>query len=209
MGFLRGKRIQQILRENIGDAHFSDMAKSLRVIATDLDTLERISFDSGEVAPVIHASMAMPGVVVPVQLNGRTFVDGGVADPIPVDVLIEMGVEQIIAVNTIPNPEEMRYALQIEREMAPKGVRKKRRIRDFLNRYMNYFAGGNVLDIWVKSMHGAETRVAEGACKQADVVLRPVACGAKWHDFGNALKYIELGRQVAEEKIDEIRALAR
>ena len=37
----------------------------------------------------VQASMAMPGIVVPVQMNGRVYVDGGVADPLPVDVLIE------------------------------------------------------------------------------------------------------------------------
>ncbi|NKB25934.1 MAG: hypothetical protein GKR87_16500 [Kiritimatiellae bacterium] len=61
--------------------------------------------------------------------------------------------------------------------------------------------------IMLKSMHGAQTRVAEALCKEADVVLRPVSCDGKWHDFGHPQKYMRIGRQAAEEKIDEIKTL--
>jgi len=205
-GFIRGRRSQHIMRQAIGDAHFSDMKRQLRIVATDLDTLERVVFDSGEVAPVVHASMAMPGIVVPVKLNGGTLVDGGVADPMPVDVLLEMGVEKIIAVNTIPNPEEMKSRAVLYQET---GKNAKRSPFTWLNRRVNVFAGGNLVDIVAKSMHGAETRAAESSCKQADVVLRPVECEGRWHDFANAVKYVELGRHVAQEQIEELVALAQ
>ena len=68
--------------------------------------------------------MAMPGIVVPVKLNGATLVDGGVADPLPVDVLMEMGIERIIAVNTIPNPEELKNCaiIRSETKHRPKAI---------------------------------------------------------------------------------------
>jgi len=205
-GFIRGTRSKHIVRQAIGDAHFSDMKRQLRIVATDLNTLEKVVFDSGEVAPIVQASMAMPGIVVPVKLNGGTLVDGGVSDPMPVDVLMRMGVEKIIAVNTIPNPEDMKSCAVLYRET---GKNNKRSPLTWLNRRVNVFAGGNFVDIVAKSMHGAETRVAEGACKQADVVLRPVVCEGRWHDFANAVKYVELGRRVAQENIDELIALAQ
>jgi NTE family protein len=43
--------------------------------------------DSGELLPALQASMALPGVFPPVKLNGRELVDGGVADPLPYDLL--------------------------------------------------------------------------------------------------------------------------
>jgi NTE family protein len=148
--------------------------------------------------------MAMPGVVVPIELDGRTLVDGGVVDPLPTDVLVEMGVERIIAVNTIPNPEELRVCRTIEAEAEAARARRRRRGS---RSHLNYFAHGNVLDVWSRSMHGAETRVAEGSCRQADVVIRPVSCDGKWHDFGRPRKYIALGRAAAEEKLEEVLAL--
>ena len=205
-GFIRGEQAKRILGDAIGDAHFSDMRRHLRVIATDIETLERVVFDSGEVVPRVHASMAMPGIVVPVQLNGSTLVDGGVSDPIPVDVLMEIGVERIIAVNTIPNPEEMKSCILMDQEAGSKRARKG---PGFFNRYLNYFAQGNVLDVFARSMHGAETRVAESACQQADIVLRPISCDGRWHDFASFDKYIALGRMVAMEQIDAIKELVK
>ncbi|MCE9614295.1 MAG: cyclic nucleotide-binding domain-containing protein [Lentisphaerae bacterium] len=206
-GFIGGMRAPEIVREAIGEAHFYDMQKQLRVVATDLDTLERVVFDSGEVAPVVHASMAMPGIVVPVRLNGRTLVDGGVAEPIPVNVLMEMGVERILAVNTIPNPAELKQCLLLRGEEP--AVPPRRGTGRAFSRYLNYFGRGNILDIWSKSMLGAESRVAEIACRQADVVLRPVLCDGRWHDFGRPDKYIAVGRHAAEQQIEDIRRLVK
>jgi NTE family protein len=205
-GFMRGRKIRRLLQKSIGDAHFSDMQRQLRVVATDLDTLERIVYDSGEVSLCVQASMAMPGVFVPVQHGERTVIDGGIADPLPVDVLMQMGVERIIAVNAVPNPEVMRSRVEMSREVAAL-PRAHARAMKTVGHYVNYFAPGNILDILMKGIHGAQTRTAEGACKQADVVLRPVAQAGKWHDFSNAEAYINVGRQVAEEQLDEIKAL--
>jgi len=119
---------------------------------------------------------------------------------------MEMGVERIIAVNTIPNPAEMKEQVQIVREMA-KAPREHHKLFPTFKHYLNYFEEGNVLDIWMRSMHGMQTRVAEVSCQQADIVLRPVSPGSKWHDFANASKYLKLGRKAAEAQIEEIKEL--
>lgn len=205
-GFIKGVKARRLLERTIGDAHFCDLALQLKVVLTDLETLERVVCDHGQISPRVQASMAMPGIVLPVVLEDRIYVDGGVADPLPVDVLIEMGVERIIAVNTIPNPEEMAYHAQLGRELAAL-PRKQQKLFPSIKHHLNYFEEGNILDIWMRSMHGIQTRVAEGACRQADVVLRPVAPGAKWHDFPNASHYLELGRAAAETQLDALREL--
>ncbi len=92
-GFMRGEAVRRRLNDAIGKVHFSDLTRKLKVITTDLDTLERVIFDSGEAAQTVQASMAMPGVIVPVSLNGRTHIDGSIAEPIPVQTLKELNVE--------------------------------------------------------------------------------------------------------------------
>lgn len=206
-GFLKPDRVIRRLKRSIGDARFSDLQRPLRVVATYLDTLERAVFSSGEVARAVSASIAIPGICVPVTLDGDTFIDGGIADPLPVDVLREMGIERVIAVNTIPTPERLRYCTDIEKET--NGNREKKfRLPDFLNRHLNYFANGNVLDIMLRSIHGAQTRVAESSSREADVVLRPHACDVQWHDFTHPRKYIALGREAACEQLSELKILA-
>ena len=207
-GFIHGNRFKRLLEETLGDAHFSDMSLQLRVVATDLETLERVVYDSGQVSPVVKASMAMPGVVTPVSLDGRTFVDGGASEPLPVDVLIEMGVEKIIAVNTIANELEMKDCVLSGKGRKEKKSSAGRNFLPSLRHYLNYFESGNILDVVSRSMHAIQTRVAEGACKQADVVIRAVACDGTWYDYGNPRKYMKLGRCAAEEQLPDLKALA-
>jgi NTE family protein len=206
-GFLRTQRTIGRLRKSIGEAHFSELVRPLRVIATQLNTLERVVFSTGEVARAVQASIAIPGVCVPVTLDGETYIDGGIADPLPVDVLAEMGIERIIGVNVIPTPERIRYWLDAQRELNGREAQPSAR-GHFFHRHLNYAAPGNILDTMMRAINGAQTRVAEASAREADVVLRPLAGDAVWHDFTRPQKYIALGRSVAEAQLTELKALA-
>jgi NTE family protein len=207
-GFIRGEAVIGRLRKTIGDAHFSDLARPLRIVATNLNTLDRVVFCSGEVTKAVHASAAIPGVCVPVEMDGETYIDGGVAEPLPVDVLAEMGVDKIIAVNALPPSAFLRCCREKEKEQA-EILRKTPGALNLVNRQVNYFANGNILDILMSAVHGAQIRVAEQAGRKASIVLRPCAIDSQWHDFNHPGKYIELGRQVALQHLDELKALVR
>jgi NTE family protein len=206
-GFLRGEKVKRRLKKSIGDVHFSELERPLRIVATDLNTLERTVFSSGEVASAVHASSAIPGACVPVKINGELYIDGGIADPLPVDVLEEMGIERIIAVNTIPTAAYLRCRQELEQEQAALRGKKPNKLKTLLNEYLNYFAPGNILDTILRSFHGAQMRVAEQACLHADVVLRPLSFDGRWHDFRRPGKYIAIGRRETEEHLEEIKAL--
>jgi predicted acylesterase/phospholipase RssA len=206
-GFLRGEKVKRRLKRSIGDVHFSELARPLRIVATNLFTLERAVFSSGEVAEAVHASSAVPGACAPVNLNGESYIDGGICDPLPVGVLEEMGIERIIAINTIPTPAYLRCSKEMEQEDADARGQRTGPVRRFLNRYLNYFAPGNILDTIFRSFHGAQIRVAEQSCAQADLVLRPLSFDGRWHDFRHPGKYIAIGRREAEEHIEDIKAL--
>lgn len=209
-GFLRGYAVKKRLMRTIGHAHFGDLARPLRVVAGNLATLERVVFTSGEVAAAVHASCAVPGVCVPVTIDGETYIDGGIVDPLPVDVLREMGVAKVIAVDVIPTPERIRAGLEAGRE--PKRCREKS-VRNLLrklfpvNQQLNYFARGNLFEILMRSLYGAQIRVAEASSRQADLVLRPDICDDRWLDYRHPGKFIALGREAAERQLDEIKAL--
>ncbi|HEY0454865.1 MAG TPA: patatin-like phospholipase family protein, partial [Verrucomicrobiae bacterium] len=206
-GFLRGEKVKRRLKRSIGDAHFSELVRPLRIVATNLASLERTVFSTGEVAAAVHASSAIPGACAPVKMGDELYVDGGISDPLPVDVLQEMGIDKIIAVNTIPTPAYLRCRMEMDREQAELYGRHPGRVRKFVNQYLNYFAPGNILDIILRAFHGAQMRVAEHSCLAADLVLRPLSFDGRWHDFRHPAKYIALGRQEAQEHLAEIKAL--
>ena len=207
-GFLHGDAVRRRLQQTVGKAQFCDLVRPIRVVATNLDTLDREVFASGPVAEAVQASCAIPGVVVPVTIGSETYIDGGVSDPLPVDVLKEMKVDRIIAVNAIPPSAFLRCCREKEREQAELSKKRFSLLRN-INQQVNYFARGNILDIMMRAVHGGQIRMAEQACAQADVVLRPLAIDAHWHDFNHPGKYIALGRKVALQHLDELKALVQ
>lgn len=209
-GFVRGYGVKHHLQKSIGHIHFADLIRPLHIVATNLATLERTVFSSGEVADAVHASIAVPGVCVPVTLGDETYVDGGIVDPLPVDVLRELGASRIIAVNAIPTPDRIKYCLQAEHELAQLT---KKRTRDIVRKlipageHLNYFHQGNILDILMRSIHGAQISMSESLSRQAHIVLRPRICDDRWMDFRNPGPFIAAGRQIAEGHLPEIKAL--
>src|SRR6185436_4510291 len=95
-GFLRGYALRKRLMRSIGTASFADLARPLRVVAGNLGSLDRMTFSIGQVATAVHASMAVPGICVPVPIDGESYIDGGIVDPVPVNILREAGIDRII-----------------------------------------------------------------------------------------------------------------
>lgn len=209
-GFLRGFAVKKRLVQSIGHARFADLVRPLRVVAANLATLERVVFSSGEVATAVHASSAVPGICVPITIDGETYTDGGIVDPLPVDVLREMGVARVIAVNVIPTPERIRHGIQAELELARHNRIHGRKLFGKAHppeRQMHYFARGSMLEILLRSVQSGQIRMAETSCQQADVVLRPDIYDDRWLDYRQPGKFIALGRQAAERHLQEITSL--
>jgi NTE family protein len=62
---------------------FSDLRIPFTAIATDLHARESLALSKGPLRPAVAASMAVPGLVKPLELDGRVLVDGGITDPLP------------------------------------------------------------------------------------------------------------------------------
>lgn len=208
-GFMKGGFIEKLMKKELGLIQFSDLLRQLRLVATDIETLERVVIDHGEVWAAVMASTSVPAVIVPFHYLNRKLVDGGISDPMPVDVLQEIGVEKIIAVNVIPNPEDLRSCMLDGRAGSDTSSTTFGKRFPRLNRHINYFARGNILDIIMKSVHGAGCRLAEESCRRADIVLKPMLCDGSFHEFHRPGRYIQCGRTVTEEQLDEVVALTR
>ncbi|MEX2534211.1 MAG: patatin-like phospholipase family protein [Trueperaceae bacterium] len=82
-----GRRLESYFDALTEGRHFEDLAIPLVVVATDVDTGERVLLDKGPLARALRASTAMPGVFWPVEVEGRRLVDGGLGAPIPLETL--------------------------------------------------------------------------------------------------------------------------
>ncbi|MEM6821003.1 MAG: patatin-like phospholipase family protein [Verrucomicrobiota bacterium] len=207
-GFIKGRRVRNILAEKIHNTSFEDLERPIRIITTRLDTFERTIFESGDVADAVHASIAIPGVCQPVKLDGIPYVDGGIVDPVPIGPLKEMNVDLIIAIKVIPDSEVVKsWILKGEPGRGEIKDRNAKGIGAWFNRHFNYFAYGNILNTMMRSIHAAQIRIAEKSCLNADIVLKPVIPEGVWTDFSSPDKYIRVGREAATAGLDEIKKL--
>lgn len=102
-GMAQGQKLNNVLEtfalNSAGIQDFDQLNIPYRAVATDLRKGESVVLDSGSLARAMRASMAVPGAFTPVRTGDRVFVDGGIFNNIPVDVVKAMGADIIIAVD--------------------------------------------------------------------------------------------------------------
>lgn len=85
---LKWTKITKFLWKYLGDKQFSDLKIPLSIVATDIDTGEKIIFREGSVIDAIRASIGIPWVFVPFKYRWMHLVDGGIMENLPIGVLL-------------------------------------------------------------------------------------------------------------------------
>ncbi len=101
-------------------ASFDDLAIPFRAVAGDIATGEAVVLSGGDLGRAIRASMAVPAVLTPMEIDGRLLVDGGIVMNLPVEVAQTMGAEAIVAIDvtdTLSTREELRSVLDITQQL--------------------------------------------------------------------------------------------
>ena len=96
-GLVNDDILNNNLKKIYGDLSFSDMKVSLKIVATDFLSGQKVVLSEGSIFNAIRASLAIPIIFPPWEINGRLLVDGAVSDPLPIDVAIQDGADIIIA----------------------------------------------------------------------------------------------------------------
>lgn len=94
-----GFQLQRLLRPVADVTDFSRLPTPFSAVASDLETGEMVVLDRGQLAAALRASMSIPGVFSPAEIDGRLLADGGLANNLPVDVVRDMGADVVIAVD--------------------------------------------------------------------------------------------------------------
>ncbi len=97
-------RFRDLLRHIPLSLDFNALRVPYRSVAMDLSTGDAVAFEEGDLVQTMLASMAVPGLFAPRQIEGRLFVDGGLAAQLPVKTALDMGADLIIALDTTTDP---------------------------------------------------------------------------------------------------------
>ncbi len=102
-GLIQGKLYMKFLEEFIPrDMQIEDLSLKMAINATDFYTGRTVIFTSGSLMEALRASISIPGVFVPVRYRNTVLIDGGVANPLPINIARELGAGLTIAVNLHP-----------------------------------------------------------------------------------------------------------
>jgi NTE family protein len=94
-----GLLLDRIALPESGIASFDELPIPFRCVATDLQSGDRVVLHDGSLPRAVRASMAIPGVFTPVEIDGRVLADGGMVENIPVQVAREMDADKVIAID--------------------------------------------------------------------------------------------------------------
>lgn len=169
LGVIQGQNLALLLESKLAHASdtrdFDKLPIPFRAVATDIASGEKVVFRKGHLPQVIRASMSIPAVFAPVELDGRLLVDGGMTDNIPLDVARDMGVDNAIVVD-IGTPLRSRKQLNT--------------VVDVLNQ-----------SITLMTRRNSEVQLA--ALHKDDVLIQPALSSFGVTDFGRAQEMIDAG----------------
>ncbi|WP_347904681.1 patatin-like phospholipase family protein [Pseudomonas purpurea] len=169
LGVIQGQNLALLLESKLAHASdtrdFDKLPIPFRAVATDIASGEKVVFRKGHLPQVIRASMSIPAVFAPVELDGRLLVDGGMTDNIPLDVAREMGVDIAIVVD-IGTPLRSRKQLNT--------------VVDVLTQ-----------SITLMTRRNSEEQLA--ALHKDDVLIQPSLASFGSTDFGHSQEIIDAG----------------
>ena len=86
-GFVKGKAVEKLLKQVLPVRKFEDLQIPFKCVAADIITGEQIVFSSGDLIPAIRASISIPGFFQHYEYQNHVLVDGGIVNPLPLDLL--------------------------------------------------------------------------------------------------------------------------
>ena len=108
LGLSTNQGLEEMLLRLLGDVCLEDAHIPLAVVATDINTGNRVLLERGPVARAVRASCCVPGLYVPVEMNGRRLVDGGLTQNVPAGAVRDLGAPLVVAVSLgfgLPYPD--------------------------------------------------------------------------------------------------------
>jgi NTE family protein len=117
-GLVLGHKLAHALIDVIGEHQIPKLKKKFAAVATELLTGHEVWLEEGTLSTAMRASYALPGIMVPVDIEGRPLIDGGIANPVPVSACRAMGAQFVIAVplpaSQSPNQRFAREPTEVE-----------------------------------------------------------------------------------------------
>lgn len=98
-GLIEGRWIVKFFEENVEDTAIERASQTFGAVATEMHTGREAWLTSGSIVDAVRASIALPGLMTPMQIRGKWLVDGGLVNPLPVSLCRALGADVILGVS--------------------------------------------------------------------------------------------------------------
>lgn len=211
-GLIKGEKLIEFFRSHFVDRPIAELPLQFAAVATDLRSGREVWLQEGRVSDAVRASIALPGLFTPAQLDGRWLVDGGLVNPVPVSLCRAMGADWVIAVDlnsdligrhlkrkpaTAPRTDSV--MARIHSGMSQLGIKE----RDAVDK------PPAMLDVLATSINIMQVRITRSrlAGEPADVMITPHLAELGLMEFHRAATAIEAGQRSAEQALPQLKEL--
>jgi NTE family protein len=209
-GLFKGERIITVLRDLIGDKNIEDLPISYTAVATDIDAEKEVWLNEGPLFDAIRASIAIPSIFTPHRHQGRTLVDGGIINPIPIAPTLQDITDITIAVN-LSGKTKPTAKKQDKKTPLPASSQIRQAINKFTDDLYERFGGKgieemDVFDLLSRSMETMENSIArlKLAAYSPDYTIDIPANACSFYEFYRAEELIELGYLAAIDTLKNL-----
>lgn len=196
-GFLKGEKVLGKIMEMTGEQQIENLKIPFTAVATDMMTMEEVHFSKGNLFDALRASIAIPGVFTPVIEDGTVLVDGGVLNPVPLNLVRKQEGDLVVAVNL--NGKNKPEQAQNEEEADEKSWLAKFLYTDNKNPGANL----SLFDLIQTSYRFTQDRLISLMIEhyKPDLVVE-IPRNACWtFDFHRAGELIEMGKEAYQEAV--------
>ena len=217
-GLLEGRRSLELIRPHVGE-RIESLSRPFAAVATDLRSGSEVVLREGDVLEAIRASIAIPGLFTPQRWRGRLLVDGGLTNPLPVDVARQLGAQFVIAVTVLALPEDtlprkaepQRLTAQLlarflDSEEAP---RREEAEESPAEPESDLADDIGLIEVLSKATGVVQARIAAARLREQPpdcLVAVPMRDAIGLFDFHRAGEAVDAGRLAAREALPEIRS---
>ncbi|MCA9400180.1 MAG: patatin-like phospholipase family protein [Candidatus Omnitrophica bacterium] len=212
-GIIGGRLIKRWLKKHLGTRTFYSTLMPLKIVAYDITRREEIVIDGGSLVDAVRQSVAIPGVIEPVKQDRKVIIDGGVLNPLPTNVLADLGIRKIIAVNVLQSPEDVNqgedyFAKERDKQYAIPFFKNPWHYVVFrLKRALGKMFSPNIPDIIVQTLQATEHVIAEQSSQLATVNIHPDLVGIKWFELNKVDDLIRAGEDAARKHLPDIKKM--
>ena len=176
-GLIKGKKLDDKLAQLYAGEEFKDLKLPFKCMATDIDTGKVVIMDKGLVWTAVRASISLPVILAVMKRENKYLVDGGLVDPVPVDLVRGMGADIVIAVNVMPETRN-------KSESEP-----------------------GIFEVVTQTISIMNSHLIKESMEGADIVIVPDVGRFKLSDFHKVDECVEAGEEAADNAVPGIRRL--